>query len=538
MSDAKARTGTPPWRGLAFVALGVSMIMLDTTVVNVALPWMAFDLGFTTSDTQWVVAAYSLSFASFLIIAGRLADGLGRRKLFTIGALLFAFASAWIGLSGSTASVVAGRFVQGIGAAIIMPSSLSLINATFTGRDRARAFALWGGTIGGMAAVGPVVGGWLTAYQTWHWAFFLNVPLSIVVMYGVASQMPESHDVHLQPGYDFGGMVLSSLGLSGIVFALIEGQRFGWVKQIADFGAAGFTWSKGSPAVSLIAALVGVFAIAAFLSLEIRRHRAGLPVLLRTDLFAINSFRNGNIVAVIVSLGEFGLLYVLPLFVQGTLGYDPLQTGVLMLALAAGSFLTSGASTHMSERMGAVRVLRIGMALEAVAIAGIGLVLTTHSTRASLAPWIFVYGLGIGFATAQLTGVILRDVPREVSGQASAIQSTSRQMGAAVGTAILGTMLASTTNTALLPRLADLNVVAAKAHEYADFVTDTAGQLIQFLILQPNGKAIVDAAHEAFASGTRAVSALATAFVLLGLFASFRLRESAHDGAHAPSHAE
>lgn len=523
MSDNPSPAMSRPWLGLSFIALGVSLIMLDTTVVNVALPWMAFDLGFTTSDTQWVVAAYSLSFASFLIIAGRLADGLGRRRMFVIGALVFTIASAWIGLATSTSSVVAGRFAQGIGAAIIMPSSLSLINATFTGRDRARAFALWGGTIGGMAAVGPVVGGWLTSYHTWHWAFFLSVPVSLIAMIGVATKMPESRDEHLQPGYDIGGMVLSSLGLSGIVFALIEGQRYGWVRQIADFSAAGFTWHKGSLAVSLIAALLGVAAIAGFVLLEIRRHNAGLPVLLRTDLFAIASFRNGNVVAVIVSLGEFGLLYVLPLFVQGTLGYDPLQTGVLMLALAAGSFLTSGASTHMAERMGAVRVLRIGMALEALAIAGIGLVLTTDSTRATLAPWIFVYGLGIGFATAQLTGVILRDVPREVSGQASAIQSTSRQMGAAVGTAILGTVLASATNSAILPRLDALHVATAKAHEYADFVTDTAGQLIQFLILQPNGKSIVEAAHEAFASGTRAVSVLATAFVLFGLFASFRL---------------
>lgn len=143
MSDSESPKATRPWLGLSFVALGVSLIMLDTTVVNVALPWMAFDLGFTTSDTQWVVAAYSLSFASFLIIAGRLADGLGRRRMFAVGATLFALASAWIGLASSTGGVVAGRFVQGVGAAIIMPSSLSLINATFTGRDRARAFALW-----------------------------------------------------------------------------------------------------------------------------------------------------------------------------------------------------------------------------------------------------------------------------------------------------------------------------------------------------------------------------------------------------------
>lgn len=528
MSDSETRQATRPWLGLAFVALGVSMIMLDTTVVNVALPWMAFDLGFTTSDTQWVVAAYSLSFASLLILAGRLSDALGRRRLFVIGVLLFVVSSMGIGLSNTSTMVILGRAVQGIGAAIIMPSSLSMINASFSGRSRTTAFAVWGGTIGGMAALGPLVGGWMTTYHSWHWAFFANLPVSIVVIAGVLRTMPESRDPEASHAADRPGIALSTLGLGGLVFALIEGQRLGWVRQITRLDLGPVVWPVDSPSLPLMTALSGALCAAAFVAVERRRQRAELPVLLDLRLFAVPSFRAGTIVALIVSLGEFGLLFVLPLFVQGTLGYDPMQTGVLLLALALGSFLASAAGARMAYRIGAIRVLQIGMAMEALGIAGMGLAIGVHATRLSLAPSLLVYGLGIGFATAQLTGVILRDVPVERSGQASAVQSTARQVGAAIGTAILGASLAITTSASVAANMIDQGIAAPRAHELANFVTDTAGQLIQFLILQPQGQVLVDAAHQGFASATRWVAFIATVFVLLGLFASFRLPEPEH----------
>ena len=514
-----------PWAGLAFVALGVSMIMLDTTVVNVALPWMAFDLGFTTSDTQWVVAAYSLSFASLLILAGRLSDALGRRRLFVIGATLFVVSSMGIGLSNTSNMVIVGRAIQGIGAAIIMPSSLSMINASFSGRSRTTAFAVWGGTIGGMAALGPLVGGWMTTYHSWHWAFFANLPVSIIVIVGVLRTMPESRDPFTSTTADRPGIALSTLGLGGVVFALIEGQRLGWVRQITTLDFGPIRLPVGAMSLALLSGLLGVISIVAFVVVERRRQVAGLPLLLDLRLFAIPSFRAGTIVALIVSLGEFGLLFVLPLFVQGTLGYDPMQTGVLLLALAAGSFLASGAGAGMAHRMGAIRVLQIGMALEAVGIGAMGIALKVDSTRGALAPSLFVYGLGIGFATAQLTGVILRDVPIERSGQASAVQSTARQVGAAVGTAILGASLAVMTSASVSTNMIAQGVASARANEMATFVTDTAGQLIQFLILQPDGQILVDAAHAGFTSATRWVALIATVFVLFGLFASFRLPE-------------
>lgn len=532
MQSTEAEVEFRPWAGLAFVALAVSMIMLDTTVVNVALPWMAFDLAFTTSDTQWVVAAYSLSFAALLIVSGRLADAYGRRRVLLSGVTLFVISSVAIGLANSASVIIAERIVQGIGASMIMPSSLSLINATFTGRSRTTAFAVWGGTIGGMAALGPLVGGFVTTYYSWHWAFFANVPVSIIVIVGLLRSMPESRDAHASAVRDVWGIALSALTLGTSVFAMIEGQRLGWLRAITrlDLGPAIVHVGDVSPVP--IAAVIGVASALAFIAVERRRGRSGLPALLDVGLFSIPSFRAGCIVALIVSLGEFGLLFVLPLFVQGTLGYDPMQTGVLLLGLAAGSFIASGAGAHMAMRMGAIRVLQIGMGLEAVGIAGMGLSISVDATRLTLTPAMLVYGLGIGFATAQLTGVILRDVPLERSGQASAVQSTARQLGAAVGTAILGATLAVVTSAQVSANLIDRGVAAARAHEMATFVTDTAGQLIQFLILQPDGKSLVAGAHAGFTTATRWVSVVATVFVLFGLAASLRLPREGESRSH------
>lgn len=513
---------TPRWLALASISLGVSLIMLDTTIVNVSLPWMAFDLGMSTSDTQWVVVSYSLAFAAFLLLAGRLADRIGRRRVFLTGIALFVAASMGIGLVAQSGQVILARALQGLGGALIMPASLSLLNANFSGRARATAFAVWGGTIGGMAALGPLVGGWLTTHASWHWGFFVNAPLGAVVAIGILRTVAESRDEE-DPGFDLAGTVLSALALGALVFGLIEAGRYGWLLQLRDIAWGPVRLAAGGPSLALLALLVGLLAGVALLVLERSRTRAGRPALLDLSLFAIPSFRRGSLVALIVSLGEFGLLFVLPLFVQGALGYDPLQTGVLLLALAGGSFLASGLCTRLAARVGTVMVLRIGMALEAIGIAGLGLAIGVDATRLSLAPALFAYGLGIGFATAQLTGVILRDVPLRRSGQASALQSTARQMGAAIGTAVLGAVLAAGSTAEVRRQLLETGIGDARAVEFARFVTDTAGQLISFLVLQPEGQRLVDAAHVGFASATRTVAWAAAAFVVLGLLTTLRL---------------
>ncbi|MGI9196767.1 MAG: DHA2 family efflux MFS transporter permease subunit [Candidatus Nanopelagicales bacterium] len=518
--------GRRRWGALIALALGVAMIILDATVVNVAIPTMVRDLDLTTNDAEWITASYSLVFASLLIVSGRLADRFGRRLLFVIGVVVFVGASVLVALSGNAVEIIGARALQGLGGALMLPASLSIINAVFVGKARAAAFAVWGATIGGMAALGPLVGGWLTTYASWHWAFLINVPIGIIVLIGVFAFVPETKEVMRQSGADLPGILLSTLGLLGLVFALIEGQRYGWVVSIAPFKIFGLTWD-GGPSPAFVAGVIGVLCLVLMVVVESRRLRAGKAVVFDLSLFKIRSFGAGNAVALIVSLGEFGLLFALPLFLQSVRGYTALETGVILLALALGSFVASGAGAALAQRIGPVRVLQIGMACEAIGIIGLGIMISTTVTGWQLAPWLFLYGMGVGFATAQLTGVILSETPVEQSGQASAMQSTARQVGAAIGTAILGTTLLVGLGVNVAQQLEDRSVPAPVAEQVTQAVQSSAGTVIPVLAQQPNGEVLVDGASEGYADSTTWVAWVAAAFVILGLLTTFLLPRNA-----------
>lgn len=533
-----ALTGRKRWAALAFLALGVSMIILDATVVNVAIPTMVRDLGLTTSDAEWVSAAYSLTFASLLILSGRIADRSGRKLLFMLGVVVFVAASVLVAASDSSSTLIAARALQGIGGAMILPSSLSVINAVFVGKDRAIAFAVWGGTIGGMAALGPLVGGWLTTNASWHWAFLINVPIGIIVLIGVWLTVPETKERGGATGFDVLGTILITVGLFALVFALIEGQRYGWITPTATFSAAGWTWPSTTVSIVAVTAVLSLIAIAGFIALELQRVRLGKVVVVDLRLFRIRTFGAGNIVALVVSLGEFGLLFALPLFLQATRGYDALETGVILLALAIGSFVASGLGAPLSQRMGPVRVLQLGMALEAIGIIGLGFALSTTVTGWQMAPWLFVYGMGVGFATAQLTGVILCEVPVAESGQASAVQSTSRQIGAAIGTAIIGATLILGLGS-VATQLEDRGVPAEQAVQIADAVSSSAGQAIPGLAEAPGGDVLVEGASAGFADAIKLVAWVAGTFVFFGLLMSLLLPKNAarvESEGYAPPH--
>ena len=527
MSSSVELTGKKRWWALVVLALGVAMIILDGTVVNVALPAMVKDLDLSTTDAEWVTAAYSLTFASLLILNGRLADRFGRRLLFALGIVLFVGASVLVAMSTNSIEVIGARALQGIGGAMILPASLSVINAVFTGRSRAIAFAVWGSTIGGMAALGPLVGGYLTTYQSWHWAFLINVPIGILVLIGLFLFVPETKDETGRKGIDVPGTVLVTLGLIGVVFALIEGQHYGWVIGTTEFKAGSLTWPADTVSIVLVAGIIGILALIALVLVEKARLRAGKIVIIDLRLFKIRSFGAGNIVALVVSLGEFGLLFTIPLFLQAVRGYSAMETGVILVALAAGAFVASGAGAGMSQRLGPVRVLQIGMALEVIGIIGIGISMSTTVTGWGLAPWLFIYGAGVGFATAQLTGVILSEIPVAESGSASAVQSTSRQVGAAIGTAILGTTLLIGLGHYTTTQLTDRGVPAAAASQVADAMQGSAGQAVPGLATQPDGQVLVEGASEGFVDATKTVAWVAALFVFLGLLTSFLLPRNA-----------
>lgn len=394
------------WFGLVFISIGVAMIIVDATIVNVAIPSIVTDLHISSSDTQWIQEIYTLVFAALLLSLGRTAGQVGRRRLFVFGVAEFVAASVLAAAAGSGGLLIVARLLQGIGGAAILPTSLSLLNATFRGRERGIAFAVWGSTIGGTAALGPLLGGWLTTSFSWRWAFGINVPLGLLVVLGALLCVSESTEKSTRRGIDGLGALLSVIGFGGLVFGLIEGRNYGWLSLRKPFSVFGIGWTAG-PSPVPIAIGIGLIALAAFVAVELRRNRRDRPVLLDLSLLAIPSFRNGNIAAALVSLGEFGLLFALPPWFQNVLGYTAFETGLSLLPLAVGSFVASGIAVAISSRSSPVAAVRLGVLLEILGIAAIGVLARSDSAWWITVVPLFAYGMGVGLATAQLTGVAL-----------------------------------------------------------------------------------------------------------------------------------
>lgn len=504
------------WPALLSIAFGVSLVIMDATIVNVALPVVIEDLSLTATEAQWMNAVYSLVFAALLITVGRVGDIIGRRRIFAIGMAIFGAASVVAGLSVNGPMLIGARLVQGVGAAMIMPSALSTLNAMFIGRARVIAFAVYGSAIGGMAAVGPLLGGWLATEVSWRWAFWLNIPVGILVLVGLLTVVPETKDAHAMPSGDYVAIALVSVGMGGLVFGLIEAQTYGWIHQ-----------SDGSLSPIPLVLGAAVLSVIALIWHEGRRAASGRPVLIDLTLFRIPTFSAGTVAALIVALGEFGLLFTLPLLLQGALGYDALGTGWIIVFLAAGTFLSSGILPALTKRLSQRTIVQIGLGLEAVAVAGVALSFSTDVSSWALKAWLFLYGFGVGFATAQLTSLLLSDVPVEESGQASGLQSTVRQLGSALGVAALGGLLLHQLASRTRSGLESLGLPTEAVDKVTSAVSDSAGVAIAGLQQTPGQEAVAAAATDAMIAASRVTTLSAAAFLLIGLLATLRLPSDA-----------
>lgn len=510
------------WLGLIFISLAVSLIIVDSTIVNVAIPSIVEDLGASSTQVQWIQESYTLVFAALLLVFGVLADRFGRRRLLLLGVIIFAVASVLAATSQSANLLIGSRILQGIGGAMVLPTTLSIINSTFRGKERALAFAVWGSTIGGMSAVGPLLGGWLTTSYSWRWAFGINIPLGVIIVVGTVLAVDESRDTASAKRIDFSGAVLSVLASAALVFGLIEGRNYGWWFVNKPFKLGAWDWPFQLSAVP-VAFAVSILSVALFIILGRARSRRGASTMLDFSLFSIPSFRNGNIAAMIVSLGEFGIILSLPIWLQNVLGYSALQTGLLLLPLAAGSFAASGFAGAFGNKIEAVTIVRVGIVMEILGVAFLGLMISSTTPWGALVPFLFVYGLGVGLATAQLTGVVLKDVPQFKSGQASGTQSTARQVGSALGIAILGTVLFSTATLQLSHALDEQNIPEAARSKIVTAVVESSGAAITGLAKDPATQGIADAARTAFSNGTKYSAYFAAGFLTLGLFATLSL---------------
>ncbi|NEB36284.1 DHA2 family efflux MFS transporter permease subunit [Streptomyces sp. SID14515] len=513
-------SATRRWLGLIAIALGVALIVVDTTIVNVIVPSVIEDLDATSAQAQWIQESYAIVFAALLLLTGRLADIFGARRIFLWGVVVFGATSVLAGLAPGSGLLILARFLQGAGAAMLLPTSLSLLKATFTGKARGQAFAVWGSTIGAAAALGPLLGGWLAEHVSWRWAFGINVPLSVLVGVGVLLWIAPSPRAGGR--IDVPGALLSVTGLGLLAFGLVEGRTYGWITTVHPLHGLGLTWDSG-PSPVLVALVLSAGALFAFVRRQIALGRSGggSRVLMDVGLFSIPSFRSGNIATMIIGIGEFGIVAVLPLWLQFTLGYSALQAGLALVPVAIGSFVASGASFGLAAKVAPLGQLRVGLALEVVGLAGIALIATPDSSWWSVSLVLFLYGIGVGFATAQVTNVVLDDVPEQSSGQASGVQSAFRQLGSALGIAVLTTVFFSSLSAKLHDRLTGMGLPTGQADQLSGAVTDSAGAAIGPLAADPRTSAVADAARAAMTDGVVLGGYIAAGFVLLGLIASF-----------------
>ena len=522
---AASATSTPMrrrWLGMVIISLGVSLIIVDATIVYVMLPRVVGDLRLTTAGAEWVASIYSLVFAALLIPFGKAGDAYGRRRMFVIGTVVFVAASLLAATSGSGAALIAARLVQGTGASMMLPATLSTVTAVFHGRDRAIAFGIWGSLIGGMAALGPLLGGWLATSYGWRWAFGVNLPIGAAIVVGALLMVPETHDPEAGRGVDLPGCLLSASGLAAVVFALIEGQRYGWWWPTRTFSAGPLHWPDYAISPVPVALAAGVVALGVLVAVEKARASAGLPVVLDLALFRIPGFRRGNAAASLISVGELGLMFTLPLFLQDVHGNSPLQVSVAILPMALGTLLTGGFGARLSRRLGAARVLQAGMALEVVAVLLIGLTTHADTTGYDLAPWMLVYGIGLGLTTGQLTSIVLRDVPRAHAGLASGTQSAARQVGAALGIALIGTVFAMSLSHVMTGKLRDAGLAPGKGDAYAERLRDSAGTFAR--ALHHRDPQIARAADESLAVATDRAAFVTAGLLGVGFLLTLRLR--------------
>lgn len=523
------------WIGLAVLSIGLGLIVLDGTIVGVALPAIISDLHLNLTDAQWVNSLYAVLLAALLLSTGNLADRWGRKRLFLVGLVVFVAGSLLAAVAADAGALIGARAVQAVGAACIMPATLSTVNAMFRGRHRAAAFGVWGAVISGAAAVGPLAGGALTQWASWHWIFLVNLPLGALVFVAAIFAVPETRGVKKLPGVDVDGALLSAIGFGALVFAVIEGPDLGWWAPKSDLTIFGLVWSKNA-AISAVPVAFAVAAIALVLFVIWERHREKVQraALLDLGLFSFSTFSWGNLTAAMVAVGEFAIIFVLPLYLINALGLDVMGAGLILAAMALGAFLSGAAARHLAARFGAPGTVLIGLGLEVAGVLAVALVLTATTPAWAIAVPLIVYGLGLGLASAQLTGTVLRDIPVENSGQGSATQSTVRQVGSAFGTAFAGTALSVALAVALPASLRGTGIPDQQATQLAAQTRDSAGTTILQLRAQgvhsPFGEhtaTVLDALSAGFADATRWALLIATVFLALGFISSLRLRRAA-----------
>ena len=541
-TDHRSPTPHPdvsPWAVLAVLCTSIFMLLLDTTIVNNAQRKIQLGLDAELSQIQWILDAYILVYAVLLLSFGRMGDIFGRKKFFIAGIVVFTLASGlcglssyigdWLGISGASA-LIGARALQGFGGAMMMPQSLSIITQVFPPEKRGSAFGIWGSVVALGAVSGPILGGAIATFYAWEWIFLINLPVGVLGVIASLRVLPETRDEHASRRIDWTGVALSGTAIFLLVFALIEGNNFGW----------------SSPAIlALLGAAAVVFAI--FLWWELRHPEP----MVRLELFRIRNFAVSNVILMLAAFGVFGIFFPFTLFLQAGVGYTPLEAGLVTVPLSIMNGIAAPVAGRLTDRYGPRRFIIGGLAMVTAGIALIALQTSTETSWQGLMLPTILTGTGMGTLMSPLTSAAMHDVPRAIAGSASGIYNTMRSIGQVLGIAVLGTVLQVRTAVETDSRLDPLDIDPALHRELVDRAEASQFEEITALLatlpesvpplLGPIQAAFADAARFTFFTnaGIAAVTLLIALQIRAPRRAEVRAEQQApsRDPRHRPAHA-
>jgi EmrB/QacA subfamily drug resistance transporter len=488
-----------PWV-LAAAIVGSSMAFIDGTVVNVALPAIQADLQATAFQAQWVVESYALLLAALLLVGGALGDHYGRRRIFAIGVGLFAISSVACGLAADVQQLIAARAVQGIGGALLVPGSLALISAAFPAKERGKAIGTWSGFSGITAAVGPVLGGFLVDHFSWTWAFLINVPMALLVLWITWRHVPESRGASAGGGLDFWGALLATAGLGGVVYAFIEAPTQGW----------------SAPAV-LAALGIGIVGSAGFIAVERKARTPMLPL----GLLRIGNFSGANLLTLLLYAALGGGLYFFPLNLIQVQGYSATVAGAALLPFIFIMFALSGWAGQLVDRFGPRLPLVIGPAIAAVGFALFAVPGVGASYWSGFLPAVVVLGFGMTVTVAPLTTTVMNAVGPDLAGVASGVNNAVSRAAAVLAIAVFGAVMAWAFDAALADNLREVGASAQVSAFLEGERSKLAGAAMPPGVDAATAASVKRAVAESFVAGFRWVMLLSAGLAVLSALSAW-----------------
>jgi len=520
------------WLSLVIVLMAAFIVVLDTTVLNVSIPTIIRELDSTLGAVEWVVTGYALTFATFLIIGGRLGDIYGHRKIFMIGVSLFGLGSLIASMATSVEMLIIGEAViEGLGASLMLPATIAIMSGTFRGRERATAFAAWGAIAGVGAACGPLIGGFLTTHYSWRWSFRINVIVAPLALIGALLFVKKGLRAERKPRIDIPGAILIAISMFILVFALSEGGTYGWITPVKDFDIAGVSVWPATMSFSVITVLllVAVALIATFVVVERRKERRNADPLFQVSQFRLRTYRFGLITVLILAMGQLGLSFTLPIFLQDAIHLTAAQNGLWQLPVGISVIIGAQIGGRAINRFGTTVVVRAGLFCYATGILCVLLTISLDVTWWKLLPGLVLYGGGVGTAGAQLTNIVMSEVPAKSSGVASGTNTTARQLGGALGVAIIGSLLSVQTIRHATDQIGSLPI-SGEARQLAESGVREFGAAFQpgTGMSARDAGLVQDAIEHSVTSGTRVALTFAAVMIFCGAVLSFLIPRTTH----------